>query len=251
MAAKRYAPGAILSIRRAGIRQVWLALFLSPWPQMHTKSEQAYARCDVLLSCVQPACPPGRLCGKLGVQEINGCYNYAVNDRQEPGQPLLIKTAPGDYSGGPTYRLPTIGLTCANLKSLVSRDFPSAGAWLGSPEAPCPCGTYQVALVLDEGSTRQGRDFHLLRRDASGRWSHKLGSGPATSVDAAGEPILSIGKARAHCRAFLSWRLRFKGREPTTPFRPTWTTAQQEASTTARAAACCACRGGRRSKRSR
>jgi hypothetical protein len=48
----------------------------------------------------------------------------------------------------------------------------------------CPTGTSKIALILDESD-----DYHYLRQDSNGYWSHKPGSTKIKNVDAYGHMI--------------------------------------------------------------
>jgi len=54
-------------------------------------------------------------------------------------------------------------------------------------------GYYLVALV-----TAPGYDYHWLRQDANGMWSHKPGWSPATNRDSAGKLIHDPRTAKLH-----------------------------------------------------
>jgi hypothetical protein len=49
----------------------------------------------------------------------------------------------------------------------------------------CPNGTSKIALIVDPK-----RDYHFLRQDPDGYWSHKPGALPVKRVDASNRPIV-------------------------------------------------------------
>jgi hypothetical protein len=112
-------------------------------------------------------------------QYSNNCYSYACN---RPGpRPGPTKPQPGDSSGD-RYE----NVTCEDVKAAALSDglkeMPSEGC--------CPEGYHEVSLVVDPNV-----DYHWYREDQGGGWSHKPGWGPATDVDASGEPITDPSSA--------------------------------------------------------
>lgn len=57
-------------------------------------------------------------------------------------------------------------------------------------EQRCPNNTSKIALIVDPR-----RDYHFLRQDADGMWSHKPGAMDVTTLDASGRPILRPDRA--------------------------------------------------------
>ena len=94
----------------------------------------------------------------------HNCYDYAFNIYN----PLKFDPSqiPGEY-------------TCKNgISYLESVAKPT------TRNAVCPVGTHKIALLMDDG-----KDFHFLRQDKDGTWSHKPGSGFATNKDYSGKII--------------------------------------------------------------
>jgi hypothetical protein len=118
----------------------------------------------------------------------NNCYNYATSVvNQKPGRAAI--------PGSPDMSPP---LTKDKLKSAICDD---GLVFLGTelPEA-CPTeGNRYVAILLRHHPTGQVRDFHCLRLDRTGHWSHKDGKDEVRNVDDNGNLITDI-KAAA-----LSW----------------------------------------------
>jgi len=54
----------------------------------------------------------------------------------------------------------------------------------------CPYKTSKIALIVDPT-----RDYHFLRQDSDGYWSHKPGAMNVTTRDASGRPILRPDRA--------------------------------------------------------
>ena len=55
---------------------------------------------------------------------------------------------------------------------------------MGTFEDKCPSGTSKVGFVTDENE-----DYHFLRQDTTGFWSHKPGARKITNLDAGRHPI--------------------------------------------------------------
>lgn len=107
----------------------------------------------------------------IDIQTSNNCYSYASNIRMD------LFTVPGNRMVTP--------LTFSEVQRAALRD----GYELAGPRSPdrCPDEGHFVAFALD----RFGTDVHFYRKDRSGFWSHKPGSGPATDRDANGARITS------------------------------------------------------------
>lgn len=83
-------------------------------------------------------------------------------------------------------------MTCATLKQAVladgGKEVTRATALGGQPVS----GHYIAMLMRPQSSCNFARcspDFHFLRKDANGLWSHKAGEAPATNRDAQGALI--------------------------------------------------------------
>src|SRR5262249_29446291 len=59
-----------------------------------------------------------------------------------------------------------------------------------------PAGTHFIAVVIRHHPTGTIADFHCIRLDRSGAWSHKDGKGKVRDVDDTGRPISDLTKAR-------------------------------------------------------
>jgi len=134
------------------------------------------------------------------VQTSTNCYAYACNDpnghpqgKPQPGQA-------GGYWGWVAWdehRRPQMTDASVRLAVMVDdqtrhnrrlgqliplirlRNDPVPDSVVNVP------GHYLIALVTDQG----GRDYHWLRQDDDGMWSHKPGSDPVTNVDGSNAPI--------------------------------------------------------------
>jgi hypothetical protein len=63
--------------------------------------------------------------------------------------------------------------------------------------ATCPAHTYKIALVMDPDD-----DYHFLRQDRGGTWSHKPGTGEATDKDFSGNIIIDPEFANLRSSAY-------------------------------------------------
>ena len=123
----------------------------------------------------------------------NNCYNY--------GLWYHPNTIPGGAAvpGGLTGFLPPDVLQ----KAMVSDGL----RWIGkSLPARCPVGEAHYIAVVTRGPHAGTKgDFHVLRLDRNGRWSHKDGDDPVTAYDGNGERIVDLSKA------WFAWPSAFVG----------------------------------------
>jgi hypothetical protein len=126
--------------------------------------------------CTTPSYSPGFWNDTFAVRNENNCYNYATNTRTD------TRATPG-LASGQEYGEATV----SNVKRAAIND----GLIESTASAACTGGRTKVAMVIKPTSTgfTDPKDHHWYRRDASGTWSHKQGSSPATNLDAAGQPI--------------------------------------------------------------
>lgn len=119
---------------------------------------------------------------------FNNCYNYATN---------VVNRVPlrAAIPGSPNVRLP---LTMSKLRNaLVDDGLEPLGMSL---DGACPEeGSHFIAVLLRRNPTGAVRDFHCLRLDKTGTWSHKDGNGEVLNIDDDGAPIVDLARAN------LSW----------------------------------------------
>ena len=77
---------------------------------------------------------------------------------------------------------------CIDMVSRLWGDNPDVKA--SRFEDKCPYKTSKIALIVDPK-----RDYHFLRQDSDGYWSHKPGAMDATDLDASGRPIIRPDRA--------------------------------------------------------
>jgi len=114
----------------------------------------------------------------------HNCYAYVLDDfikgrpkRPQPGHrdPAMTTFRKQDY-------------TREEITRRAIYDNPSIHCT--NPNNPCPKGYYKGVLVIDRYN-----NYHWLRQDADGTWSHKPGQLPVTNRDADGNIIWNPTKA--------------------------------------------------------
>ena len=148
------------------------------------------------------------------VQMVHNCFAYALNILSDSLAATCKKEnicnthQPGEKSKW----LPMKEKTCPNL---IARIFGDDTYTPIEFHEKCPKGTSMVAFIIDEV-----RDYHVLRLDTTGYFSHKGGQGPATDKDARGHKIadalsrtlLAASPPTKPCLIFLLARLLWRQR---------------------------------------
>lgn len=127
------------------------------------------------------------------IQESTNCYAYACDDPDN--HPPGYKPQPGQIGGIDPSNLVVEGhgIRYAVMQDDLSRNVQRAARLtplVRLCDAPIPDdvvnvpGFYLIALF-----TAPGVDYHWVRQDRNGMWSHKPGHSPATNLDSAGDPI--------------------------------------------------------------
>ncbi len=111
------------------------------------------------------------------IRKAHNCYDYALNhyDRDQnrtsqPGLRYLKNTMPGDR------------YTCPDMEKRLKLDHPEI--YKIGYEETCGRGEHKIAMVIDPD-----KDYHFLRQDSDGFWSHKPGKDPAITRDYSGKKI--------------------------------------------------------------
>ena len=122
------------------------------------------------------------------IKETHNCFAYAfnVNDTKQMKKcedencdgPFH---QPGMASGYPRFKS-SKPKTCPNMMARLLGDNPQVQ--MTTFEEKCPAGTSKIALIIDENE-----DYHFLRQDANGFWSHKPGARKVTNLDASSKHI--------------------------------------------------------------
>lgn len=112
-----------------------------------------------------------------GIKNIHNCYDYALNN-MDPMQDH--KSQPGESQGVDKYG----NYQCESLEKRIYIDNPDMYS-IGY-EAQCNAGHRKIALYVSD--TRD--DYHFLRQDNDGTWSHKVGEYEARNTDFSGKKII-------------------------------------------------------------
>ena len=123
------------------------------------------------------------------VQKVHNCFAYALNILSDTLSKKCKDTnvcnthQPGEQSKWP----PMDEKTCPNLIARILGDDDYTPTEYSQR---CPKGTSMIAFIIDTV-----RDYHVLRLDDTGYFSHKGGQGPATDLDAQGHKIADVRRA--------------------------------------------------------
>ena len=119
----------------------------------------------------------------------NNCYSYANN------HPITF-----DQYGVPGPNAKCIPSTQAEMLERLASDQLDVASPVDMLPAACPIAraskqAHYIAVCFRK-QVGSKQDFHCLRLDATGVWSHKDGTGPVTSEDAMGNTITDLRVAR-------------------------------------------------------
>lgn len=122
------------------------------------------------------------------LKETHNCFAYAfnVNDKKQMKKCKdkdcdVPFHQPGMASGYPRFKS-SKPKTCPNMMARLIGDNPNLT--MSRFENKCPAGTSKIALIIDENE-----DYHFLRQDSNGYWSHKPGARKVTNLDASSKRI--------------------------------------------------------------
>lgn len=147
------------------------------------------------LTGAEPDWDPRLWNSKRDIRETHNCFAYALNVHD----PRQIARCRGKKECNAPYPQPGLvsgqdnfsndkPKTCPNMLSRIMGDNPNIMHKLGvqpiSFEDKCPAGASKIALIIDESD-----DYHFVRADSNGYWSHKPGGTAVTNVDAYGHLI--------------------------------------------------------------
>jgi len=120
------------------------------------------------------------------IQKVHNCFAYSLNilstnlAKKCKDKNVCNTHQPGEQSKW----LPMDEKTCPNLIARILGD----DSYIPIEyEEKCPYGTSMIAFIIDTK-----RDYHVLRLDNNGYFSHKGGQGPATDKDAKGHLIADV-----------------------------------------------------------
>lgn len=140
----------------------------------------------------------GSLFNSASTRRTNNCYNYAndeiTNNFAQPGR-----------GGGAVFGT----LTGASIKAAAVLDGLVVLSPQPAPSSPIPLPSTNAgrltALFVNTGNGPWPGDFHWVRMDSTGRWSHKPGQSHATNLDQNKNPITDPRKANMGNYAFISF----------------------------------------------
>jgi hypothetical protein len=122
------------------------------------------------------------------IKETHNCFAYAYNV-VDPKQLEKCKDKncdipfpqPGMASGHEKFKSGK-PKTCPNMAARLFGD--NSNVKMSTFTEKCPVGTSKIALIVDEDE-----DYHFLRQDSNGMWSHKPGARKVSNIDASGKKI--------------------------------------------------------------
>jgi len=125
----------------------------------------------------------------VAIKETHNCYSYAMNvfdkkqikkckGKNECTSPFH---QPGKAAGYPSFS-DDKPKTCPNMIARIKGD--NDTNYVTDFETQCKPTYSKIALIIDESD-----DYHFLRMDSNGYWSHKPGAMRVTNVDAYGHYI--------------------------------------------------------------
>jgi hypothetical protein len=141
------------------------------------------------LSGFEPAYRPALWNSKTELRETHNCFSYAMN----VNDPKQIARCHGKVNCNAPFHQPGAAAgfrgfddqapkTCPNMLARIMGDNPNIH--FSTFPARCPKGSSKIALIVDESD-----DYHFLRQDSNGYWSHKPGARPVTNIDASQHTI--------------------------------------------------------------
>jgi len=129
------------------------------------------------------------------LKESHNCFSYAMNAIDTKLINDCAKTENCDvgfhqpgYASGYGHFSDTHNKGCTDMVSRLWGDNPDVISTNFNKR--CPHNTSKIALIVDPK-----RDYHFLRQDSDGYWSHKPGAMDVTTLDASGRPILRPDRA--------------------------------------------------------
>ena len=141
----------------------------------------------------EPEYDPNLWNAKKSIRHTHNCYSYAMNvhdSKQSEKCKKRMKIGKDCFSGFHQPGTPSkyskfsnsSQKTCDNMYARLKGDNPDIQKT--TFEAKCPPKMSKIALVVDKNE-----DYHFLRQDSNGYWSHKPGGRPITNRDASNRPI--------------------------------------------------------------
>jgi hypothetical protein len=138
----------------------------------------------------EPAYNPSKYNKKRSIRESHNCFAYAFDYIDLPDKSKCDENScdvpfhqPGYASGYPKWgEIRT--KRCPELIARLRGDIPGLITPIHFHDK-CPRNTSKVAVI----KTRKNTDYHFVRQDNNGYWSHKPGGTEVTRLDASDRPI--------------------------------------------------------------
>lgn len=113
------------------------------------------------------------------IRSTHNCYDYAIN-HLNPNQPK--KSQPGRLVLGNELNGNEVK-SCEFIENRLKLDHPELIETTLTSD--CPDDFYKIGLMVDPAD-----DYHFIRQDNNGYWSHKPGNGLVTNRDFSGNVLL-------------------------------------------------------------
>jgi hypothetical protein len=130
-----------------------------------------------------------------GLKGSHNCFSYAMNAIDDKMIKRCNETEDCDvgfhqpgYASGYGHFPEKHDKGCSNMVSRLWGDNPDVRPIKFHQQ--CFNGTSKIALIVDPK-----RDYHFVRQDSDGYWSHKPGAMEVTTEDASGRPIIRPDRA--------------------------------------------------------
>jgi hypothetical protein len=142
------------------------------------------------LSGAEPAFEPNRWNFNRLLKETHNCFAYAYNayDRKQMAKCKNKKKCEASFHqpGFASMYSKFSNLenkSCTNMQNRIFGDNPNHVIKTDF-ETQCPASSSKIAVIVDASD-----DYHFLRQDDNGYWSHKPGARRVTELDATGHRI--------------------------------------------------------------
>jgi hypothetical protein len=122
-------------------------------------------------------------------RQTHNCYDYAINNTRKQDE----KTHPGhtklgnDLDGSDVH-------SCAQMETRLGLDHPELEKI--DYHLECPKGKYKIGMMVDPNE-----DYHFIRQDKNGNWSHKPGSSVVRNTDFSNKLMTDPTKADFNYRS--------------------------------------------------
>ena len=141
------------------------------------------------LSSWEPEYDPSLWNMYIAIKETHNCFSYAMNvfDKRQIAKCKGLKSCntsfhqPGSASGYSRFSN-SRPKTCPNMLERIMGDNPMT--YITDFTTQCKENFSKIALIVDESD-----DYHFLRQDSNGYWSHKPGAQRVKRIDARGHKI--------------------------------------------------------------